>query len=279
MVSEKKKQSVVELKQLIEKYPVIGIVDLFKMPSRQLQYIRRNIRGNVLIKMCKKRVITLALKDLKGKEGIEKLNEFTPREPALIFSEINPFKLFKTLKKSKSRGYAKSNDIASDDIIINAGPTALAAGPVIGELQRVKIPAMIKEGKIHVSKDTIVVKKGKIISDQLSNVLKKLDIQTIEIGIDVLGLWENGIVYGKDILDVDESFYIQNIRDAYTHALNLCVNTCYPTKESIKILIQKAYQNGKNLGINVNILDKGIVEGLIEKANVQAQNLKGVLKI
>jgi large subunit ribosomal protein L10 len=279
MVSEKKKQSVIEIKQLVEKYPVVGILDLFKMPSRQLQYIRRDIRDNVLVKMCKKRVTLLALKDIKGKEGIEKLNEFTPREPALIFSEMDPFKLFKTLKKSKSRGYAKPNDIALDNIIITAGPTALPAGPAIGELQRLKIPAMIKEGKIHVREDFVVAKKGEAISDQLANVLKKLDIQTVEIGIDVLALWENGIIYRKDVLDVDESFYINNIRNAYIHALNLSVNTCYPTKESIKILIQKAYQHGKNLGIKANIFDKGIVEGLIEKAKVQAQNLKGVLKI
>jgi large subunit ribosomal protein L10 len=279
MVSEKKKQSVVEIKQLAEKYPVVGILDLFKMPSRQLQYIRRDIRGNILVKMCKKRVILLALKDIKGKEGIEKLNEFTPREPALIFSEMNPFKLFKTLKKSKSRGYAKQNDVAPDTIVITAGPTALPAGPAIGELQRLKIPAMIKEGKIHVREDFVVAKKGDVISDQTANVLKKLDIQPMEIGIDVLGLWENGIVYKKDVLDVDESAYIQNIKNAYNYALNLSVNTCYPNKESIKILIQKAFQHGKNLGINANILDKGIVEGLIEKANLQAKNLKGVLKI
>lgn len=279
MVSEKKKQGVVEIKQLVEKYPVIGMLDLFKMPSRQLQYIRKSIRGNVLLKMCKKRVILLALKDIKSKEGIEKLNEFAPREPALIFSEMNPFKLFKTLKKSKSRGYAKPNDVAPYDIVVTAGPTSLPAGPAIGELQRIKIPAMIKEGKIHVREDFVVAKKGELISDQLANVLKKLDIQPVEIGIDVLGLWENGIVYKKDVLDVDESVYAENIKNAYNYALNLSVNICYPNKESIKILIQKAFQHGKNLGINANILDKGIIEGLIEKANVQAKNLKGVLKI
>jgi large subunit ribosomal protein L10 len=279
MVSEKKKQSVVEIKQLVEKYPVIGILDLFKMPSRQLQSIRKGIRGEVLMKMCKKRVISLALKDIKGKGDIEKLNEFTPREPALIFSEMSPFKVFKTLKKSKSRGYAKTNDIASDEIVITAGPTALPAGPAIGELQRLKIPAIIKEGKIHVREDFVVAKKGEVINYQLANVLKKLDIQPVEIGIDVLGLWENGIVYKKDVLDVDEIVYIEKIKNAHNYALNLCVNTCYLNKESIRIIIQKAYQHGRNLGINANILDKGIIEGLVEKANLQAQNLKGVLKI
>ena len=65
MVSEKKKQEVVKIRKLIEEYPVVGMVDLFKMPSRQLQSIRRGMRKDVLIKMCKKSVLTLALKNVK----------------------------------------------------------------------------------------------------------------------------------------------------------------------------------------------------------------------
>lgn len=279
MVSEKKKQEVVMIKEMIEKYPVVGVIDLFKMPSKQLQSIRKSLEGNALIRMCKKRVISIAIKENKEKENIEKLNEFEPKEPALIFSNITPFKLFKTFKKSKSKGYAKPNDIAPEDIIIPAGPTTLLAGPAIGELQRVKIPALVKEGKIHVREDYVVAKKGQVISDQIANVLKKLDIQPMDIGIDILGLWENGIVYGKDVLDIDENQYIQNIKNAYTYALNLCVNTSYPTKESIKILLQKAFMNGKNLGINAKILDSGIVEDLVERANISAQSLKGMLKV
>jgi large subunit ribosomal protein L10 len=279
MVSEEKKREVARIRELIEKYPVIGILDFFKMPSRQLQSIRKSLRGTATIKMCKKRLMERALKEVKGKKDIEKLNEFPVKEPALIFTEINPFKLFKILKKNKSLRYAKAKDIAPDDIIVPAGPTSLPAGPAIGELQRIKIPAMVKEGKIHVREDTVVVKKGEEISSQIANVLKKLDIQPIEIGINLLGVWENGIVYGKDILDVDEEAYKQMIKEAHVSALNLCVNVCYPNKESIKILIVKAYQHGKNLGLNAAILDEGVVEDLIAKAVTQASALEERLKI
>jgi len=279
MVSERKKQEVKKIKELMEKYPVIGMLDLFKMPSRQLQSIRKSLRGNVLMKMSKKRLIKLVLKDVKGKKDIEKIDKFMPKEPALIFSEMNAFELSKALKKNKSLRYAKGNDIAPDDIIVRAGPTSLMAGPAIGELQRVKIPAMVKEGKIHVRQDTVVVKKGEVISSQLANVLKKLDVQPIEVGINLLGVWENRIIYEKEILDVDEELYVQNMREAHTYALNLCVNVCYPNKESIKILLRKAYQNGKNLGINAKFLDKGVVKELVGKANSQAKMLKGRLKI
>jgi len=279
MVSERKKQEVKEIKELLEKYPVIGMLDLYKMPSKQLQSMRKKLRDKILIKMSKKNLISLALQEIKDKKDVEKLQDLKPTEPALIFTNMDPFKLFKTLKMSKSPTYARANDIAQDDIMIPAGPTSLMAGPAIGELQRVKIPAMVKEGKIHVRKDTIVVKKGEKISEQLANVLKKLDIQPMEVTVNLLGVWEDGVIYGKNILDVDEKEYIQNIMNAHTYALNLSVNIRYLNKESIKLLIQKVYQEGKNLGINAGILDKDIVEDLIEKANIQAQNLRGILKI
>jgi len=279
MVSERKKSEVKEIKELIEKYSVIGILDLFKMPSRQLQSIRKSLRDKAFIKMSKKRVISLAIKDIKDKKNLEGLNELEPNEPAIIFTNMDPFKLFKNLKTSKSPTYAKTNDIAQHDIVVNEGPTSLMAGPAIGELQRVKLPVVVKEGKIHVRENTVVVKKGEKISEVLANVLKKLDIQPMEISINLLGVWENGIIYRQEVLDIDEEEYLQNLKKTYLNALNLSVNVRYFNKESIKILLQKAYQEGKSLGINANILDVGIVEDLVKKTNIQASNLKMMLKI
>ena len=279
MVSEKKKQEVAEIKELIEKYPVVGLIDLFKMPSRQLQTIRKTMRKDALIKMCKKSVLLLALKNVTKKKDIQKLGELDVKEPTLILSSIDAFKLYKNLKKSKSPGYAKPNDIATDDIMVPAGPTSLMAGPAIGEFQRAKIPAMVKEGKIHVREDTVVAKKNDVISAQLSNILKKLDIQPMEIGINVLAVWEEGIIYSKEILDVDEEAFMQGLSKAHIYALNLSVNINYPNKESIKFLILKGYRHGRNLGIKAEILDKEVVKDLMGKADIEAKVLKTKLKI
>ena len=73
MVKEEKKQQVGEIKELFKKYPVIGILDLYKMPSRQLQAIRKNVRGESIIKMWKKSLIKRAIDDIKDKENIHKI--------------------------------------------------------------------------------------------------------------------------------------------------------------------------------------------------------------
>lgn len=273
MVSAEKKQELQKTKELMEKYPLIGIVDLYKLPSRQLQSIRKEIANYATIKMVKKSVIIRAFEEVKDKPNLSKLAEFNAKKPTLILSSLDPFKLYKMIEKNKSPTYAKVNDISTSDIIIPEGPTKLLTGPAIGDLQRVKIPALVKEGRIHVKEDTLLVKKGQVISAAVADILKKLDIQPMEIRMNLIAVWENGNVFSKDVLAVDESIYIANIQKAYAESLNLAVYAAFPTKESIKLLIQKAYREAKNLGVQAEIIDKGVIGDLIAKANAQARLL------
>ncbi len=72
MVAKWKFEEVEKLKSLIESYPVVGIVDMTNIPARQLQNIRAQLRGDVLIRMSKKRLIKLALEKAKRDIDLEK---------------------------------------------------------------------------------------------------------------------------------------------------------------------------------------------------------------
>ncbi len=272
MVRDEKTAALKEIMENAKKYPVIGIVDLYKMPSRQLQAIRKDLRGNVIIKMYKKKIIQKAFSEL-GMKNLLKLYDYDPKKPALIFSKTNPFKLYKMFEKSKTPTFAKEGDVAPYDIIVKEGPTKLPAGPAIGDLQRAKIPAMVKEGKIHVSKDTLVAKKGSVITAELASLLKKLEIQPMELGINLLAAWENEIIFDSAILAVNEEEYKIKLTQAYQNALNLSVGIAYPTKENIAILLQKAFMHAKSLGLEANVLDKGIIEDLLIKGERAARSL------
>ena len=50
-VAEWKKEEVNELKSLIDKYDVIGIVDLLNIPAKQLQEMRKCLNKNAFIRM------------------------------------------------------------------------------------------------------------------------------------------------------------------------------------------------------------------------------------
>lgn len=274
MVNQRKIAQVRELEEKIKGYSVIGLVDLYKLPSKTLQSIRKDLRGEVEILMRKKCIFERTFRELKDKKDVEKLLEIHTKKPAIILTNMSPFRLNKILDQNKSPTFAKEGDIALDDIIIPAGPTPLAAGPAIGDLQRAKIPAMVQDGKIHVRQDTILVKKGGEIKAEAANILKKLNIQPMFIKMDLVAAWEKGVIFGKEILQIDEKEYLEKVKGAYTHAMNLSVNVGYPTRQNIELILHKAYRQAKTLGLECNILDKGIIEDILGRIQITAQNLK-----
>lgn len=244
MVKEEKSNAVEELKNLIEKYPVIGLIDMHKMPSRQMQQIKKQLRDKALMKMIKKSTLTYAIK-AANKEKISEIEKFIPKQPAIFFSETEPFKIYLMISKLKSPTSAKEGDIAEDEILVSAGPTSLLPGPAISEFAKAKIPAGVEEGKIAIKKDTVVAKKGAVISKDLASILRKLKIEPVSVGMNVVAIYDKGMLYKKDSLELVGEGYINKLKEAFNNALNLSVAISYPTKDNIKYLLAKAVNAAK----------------------------------
>ncbi len=273
MVSEKKKLAVEELKGILKKYPVIGMLDMFKLPARQLQEIRDGLKGKAVIKMVRKNVMKLAIEGVKI-EGLKKLESEIKNQPALLLSEINPFELARIIESSKSSAPAKPDDVATKDIVVNAGPTNLKPGPVIGELQRVKIPAGVEGDKIVVKEDIIVVKEGEEVTKPVADVLMKLGVEPAEIGLNLLAVYDRGMIYKKDLLFIPRQKYENDLINAYKCVLNLALNIGLPSPETLPLFIAKAHQEAVSLAMEANILTKETVGNLLAKAQVEAETLK-----
>jgi len=245
MVKEEKIKAVEELKKTIDSYNVVGILDMNKLPSRQLQDIKKKLRGSVIIKVTKKTILTRAIKNSK-KPGIQELEKIIPKQPAIVLTNLDSFKFYSSIVKLKSPAAAKEGDIAPSDIMVSAGPTSLMPGPVISELTKAGIPAGVEDGKVAVKKDTVVAKAGTIISAPLASALKKLGMEPMLIGLNIAMVYENGMIYKKDALELVETFP-KMLGEAHQNAFSLSVSINYPTKENIKVLIAKAFNVAKSL--------------------------------
>ncbi|MCH8004295.1 MAG: 50S ribosomal protein L10 [Nanoarchaeota archaeon] len=279
-VQEYKKKIVNDMTKLMRQYNIVGMVNMEDMPAPQLQSMRSELRGKVDLFMTKKRLMKIAIEKMKSeKKGIEELEKYFEGMPALIFTNESPFKLSKILKKSKSKAPAKPGQIAPNDIVVNKGPTPFAPGPIISELSSVGLKVGVESGKVAVKEDTVIVKKGEKIKPKVAEILSRLDIKPMEIGLGLVAAYEDGIIYQKDILDVDEEQYNNNINLAASQAFNLAFNITYVTKDNISFLIGKAFNDTKALGISQEILDKGIIEDLLGKAEMSMLSLKNNAKI
>ena len=277
MVSAKKKEDKRKLIEEIEKYPVVGLLDMHKLPARQLHQIKEQLKGRAVIKMVKKRVIMLALGESKKKD-IKKLGEKIQNQPAMLFSENNPFELAQLIARSKTRAAAKAGDIAPADIVVTAGPTNLPPGPAIGDLQRAKIKAGVEGDKIVVKEDSVVAKEGDEIDAALAELLTKLDIEPMEISLNLLAIWDDGMVFDKDILFIPKEHYIGQLQSGYASAFNLAINIGHVTKETVPLLIIKAHSEAKALAVESGIMTKETVGLVLAKASAQADALKARVK-
>ena len=241
-VSERKKKEVQELTQLIKSEPRVGIIDLTSLPSAQFQKIKHKLRKDLKVRVAKKSLIKIAIEKAKeSKKDIEKLEKYLEKGmPALIFTSEDAFKITKKLDKNKSSSPAKPGQMAPKDIQIEEGPTPFAPGPIIGELGQAGIKAAIEDGKVVVKEASTIVSKGEEISQKQSDLLAKFGIEPMEIGLNVVAIYQDGDIFTAEVLSIDDKEYLGMIKTAASEAINLAVYSAYPTKETIEILLQKA---------------------------------------
>lgn len=267
-VADWKKDKVAELEDLTNSHEIIGIVNLADIPARQLQTMRKSLGDNAILKMSRKNFIKIALAN-SDKEEVEGLADYLDGQPAMVFTKMNPFKLFKILEDSKTEAPAKAGSIAPADIVVPAGDTSFPPGPILGELQQVGIPAKIDKGSIVVTDDAKIVDEGDEISKDVADILSKLEIHPMEVGIDLLAVCEGDTIYTSDVLAIDEDETRQSLATAYQNAINLSVNAGIYNSESAPLLIQKAARDALNLAINANILTSETTDKILSKAYLQ----------
>jgi len=276
-VSEFKQKEVQKVEKLLNDNNVIGIIDLEKLPSSQFQAIKKKLRGTAEIKVTKSLYIKKALEKVKD-EHKKKLADYVEGPVGLIFTKENPFKLFKFLKNNRSKAYAKPGQITEKDLIVPAGGTSLPVGPALSELKIAGVNCKIDKGKIAVVKDSVLTKKGEKVTEQVAAALSKLGIMPMEIGISLKAVYEKGMVYTPEVLNIDEEQFMKDLQNAYISAVNLSVNAGYPTKQTIELMIQNAFSKARNLSVNADIMTKETRELILAKAFNKMNALKSTLQ-
>ncbi len=273
-----KKAVIKRIQELSKKYPIIGILNMHSLPAAQLARMRSQLRQNVEMLMTKKNLILLALTKLKeSKPGIEKFEQKLPEMPALIFTKDNPFALYKTIKKNKSKAPAKAGQLAPFDLIVPAGPTPFAPGPVLSELAQLGIKAGVEGGKVAIKQDCTVCKEGQPIKPALAAMLARLSIEPMEIGLDLVAVYEAGMIYPKTVLDIDETKFMHDLTTAASWAFNLAIETVYISKDTTEPLLQKAFREAKAVALEGCVIAPELVEELLAKAEREAQAVQSEL--
>jgi large subunit ribosomal protein L10 len=276
-VLKEKTDEVEEIAKLVNNHSVLGIASLQKVRAAQLQAFKKNLEGQVYMRVLKNSLMRRAIDNCKDKPDLNKLEEYLQGSNVYLFTDVNPFKLALILERGKVKTTAKAGDVAAFDVVIPAGNTGQPPGPIISQLNSVGLPTRIESGSVWVSKDTPVVRKGEVIDERLAGVLSKLGIKPVEGGLAMNVAYDEGLVITKAQLRIDVDGTRKDIEAAYTDAFALSLSIGYPTPESTTALLQVAHREAYALSMAAAVPTKETIVDLIKKAYMEMLSLSSRL--
>lgn len=276
-VLKEKISEVEEITQLVDHHSVVGIASLQKVRAAQLQAFKKNLAGQVYMRVLKNTVMKRAIENCQSKPELKKLGEYLSGPNVYLFTDLNPFRLVLILERGKVKTTAKAGDIAAFDVIVPAGNTGQPPGPMISQLNSVGLPTRIESGSVWINKDTLVVKKGERIDERLASVLSKLGIKPVESGLAMNVVYDEGLVITQDQLRIDVDGTRQNVEAAHADAFALSLGIAYPTSESTTALLQIAHREAYALSLNAAVPTKETIVDLIRMAHLEMLSLSSRL--
>ena len=206
-----------------------------------------------------------------NKSGLDNLISKIEGSTALIFTNENPFKIYNRIVSIRSSTCAKPGAISPAEIIIEAQETNMPAGPALSDLKAIGLKTKIENGKIVITEDKVVTKPGEAVKPEVANVLLKLGLEPFEIRLDVTAMFEKGMMFFKDVLEIRPETTLANIQGAYMKALTLSCFAKIFNSSSIKLLISDAHQHAQSLAVFACIPTSESVKYLLSKAFAQAK--------
>lgn len=262
----------------VHSHKVTGIVDVHGVPADALQKMKRKLRGTVAMKMVRNTLTTIAFNSLPAEEKAHEMAKYVDGQIVLVYTDSNPFKLYKLLEATKSKAPAKGGDTAPADVSVLKGSTSFKPGPIVGEMQQAGIPAGIESGKVVIKNSKVVIKKGEKFSPKLAELLTRLEIFPMEIGLNLKAVVEGKTIYMPSDLSMDEEKLKAQFTHAAREAFNLSMEAGIAARETIIPLIQRSVMESKALAVNAPIFEKDVMDMILSKAEAEMLSVAKQIK-
>ena len=259
-ISQWKIDEINHLVELLQTHKNIAVIEVAHINDKQIQTIRKILRGKAIFRMSKKSLQLLAIEQYKSKtkkKNLDKLAENIPGQSSLVFTDLDLFELKKIFLENEWMVPAKPNEITPVDIWVPGGDTGLPTGQVISELNMtLRLPTRIINDTIHVRENTRTHKAGVLVTVKQAAVLKKLGITPIKSLIKIHFAWNDGEIISEDILYMDMEQFKHEVVKGYREALAILFEMPFFQEDMTEEYIQKAITQA-NI-VNAIVFGEGI---------------------
>jgi len=232
-----------KLKDLLQKYPSIFIVNVDNVGSNQMHQIRVALRGKGVVLMGKNTMVRRALRSILAENPqFEKLLPHVRGNIGFVFTNGDLKEIREVIIANKVAAPARAGAFAPKDVTVPAGNTGMEPGKT-SFFQALGIPTKIARGTIEIVSDVKVVVAGTRVGSSEATLLNMLNISPFTYGMTVVQIFDSGNSFSPDVLDVDESELIERFLTSIKTiaALSLALN--YPTIVSVMHSLVNSYKN------------------------------------
>jgi len=143
--------------------------------------------------MGKNRVMAVGL----GRDEAEEYNDHLHKvsrllrgaNRGLMFTNEDPLKVEKFFAEHAKPDYARTNGIATADVVLPEGPLPQFGHAMEPQLRGMGMPTSLKRGIITLLNEYTVCRKGDKLTSEQARILKLLDHKQAEFKVDLVALW------------------------------------------------------------------------------------------
>ena len=232
-----------KLKELLDKYPSIFIVNVDNVGSNQMHQIRVSLRGKAVVLMGKNTMVRRVLRTiLADNPQYERLLPHVKGNIGFVFTDKDLKEIRDLIVANKVAAPARAGAFAPKDVTVPAGNTGMEPGKT-SFFQALGIPTKIARGTIEIVADVKVVVAGTRVGPSEATLLNMLNISPFTYGMTVVQIYDNNNVFSPDVLDISEDELVDRFLTGIKTiaAISLALN--YPTIVSVTHSLVNAYKN------------------------------------
>lgn len=218
------------------------IIQVDNIGSHQMQKARIMLRGKAAILMGKNTIMRKVFRDEAEKNP--KLAAILPwivGNIGLVFTNGALAEVRTMLQAEKTAAAAKGGQFSPEDVMIPKGMTPLDPGQT-NFFQAMNIATKITKGAIEIINDVKLLTKGERVSSSAVGLLSKLGLKPFFYSIQVIAVYDQGDVYGADVLDLTNSELAGKFGAAASKIAAISLAIGYPTQASIPHSFSNAFK-------------------------------------
>jgi len=239
----KKKAYFDRLTSLFDEYPRVLLVGADNVGSRQMQQIRKSLRGRAVLLMGKNTMIRRAIKTHLAKNpSLESLLPKIKGNFGFVFTKEDLGVIRSEIEKYKVDAPARVGTVAPTYVVIPKGLTGLDPSQT-SFMQALNISTKINKSQIEIINDVNLIKAGEKVGSSEATLLAKLGIKPFSYGLIPQHVYDDGFVFLPSVLDLKPEDLLAHFRVGIQNIAALGVAIGFPTIAGLPHYFAKAYRN------------------------------------